>query len=609
MPTPESDMRNDHDVNRWNYLRWASLIFIVGSLLYKFFDRSAMFHDEIINVAIGKNADIFNYASRPVFYTINTLGVRFLGIDTLALSFAAYVAFVICAAYTYHYMKRDFGALAGVAGVAALAWSGLIYYIGIRGMPHLYPAVFFMAALYHYHQVPISRQGWLHHGLLSVLLWLTLLSHPTALALLVGFFAMVGLDALRAWSALGTKAVARILLTWSIPMMALWGVVEALYYAFSIGHRSYAGYWIAGLHKTSSDTYQHYFEPYGFYFEKLATMLQPLMALLVILGLWLAWKMWHDRKNSSVFAADGWSRATSLLVVAVVSVTVISLDKWKFDRVLVTFVPVVMLSIVYLIFRVAESISWRRQLLFAISAGFVVIASATSFVGQAKAGESGFLSRYQVYSASFDAIRHLAVPSIGYIGDVRDLRGAAYPVQGSGKTMEMMKLSREAAGDESAMARELMAAGNRYVIISMLGDQQTIRIFHRLAHSVGFSRKAIFSSRQAYELWELSPNYLGQEVEEKLEILPKGARLGLLLDRKRDVWMRWALDGKRFKYRQLGKALDAESIKAYAFVFLSTSSKNVKQLQNSLTKSGMHKVGEIPAIDGGKNSIEMWGRS
>jgi 4-amino-4-deoxy-L-arabinose transferase-like glycosyltransferase len=259
-----SNIRIDRMDRLWAYLRWTSLTFIVGSLLYKFFERSAMFHDEIINVAVGRNADIFNYAARPMFYVINTLGVRILGNSTLALSFMAYAAFLMMAAYTYRYMRRDFGPLAGISAVAALAWSGLIYYIGIRGMPHLYPAVFFIAAIYYYHQIPASEQRWRHRVLVGFFLWLALLCHPTAMALIAGFCVMVALDLLRDWRVMGSGAVGRVVLSWSAIMLTFWALVEGLFLSFSQDHKSYAGYWFAGLHKTSKDVYRHYFEPYGF---------------------------------------------------------------------------------------------------------------------------------------------------------------------------------------------------------------------------------------------------------------------------------------------------------------------------------------------------------
>ena len=69
-----------------NRVAIATVIAVLASLGYGFFERVVLFHDEIINTAKASTGHIFDYELRPLFYFLNFASVEVLGNHPLAIS-------------------------------------------------------------------------------------------------------------------------------------------------------------------------------------------------------------------------------------------------------------------------------------------------------------------------------------------------------------------------------------------------------------------------------------------------------------------------------------------------------------------------------------------
>lgn len=596
---------NESKVRGLQWLVRIGVVAILLSLLYGFSERPALFHDEIINLGKAGDFHVFDYAMRPVFYGLNALTVKYLGGDISSQTLLAYLLFVALGIQCYRFVSDDLGWLPGITCLALIAWCGPMYVMGLQGMPHLLPAVLMVSA--YFLAKPSAHIAKGRRWLISLTIWLAVLSHPTALALAIGFFAYF-FAALAFEVNFRVKAFVEEVLRWTLPMVAIWLVVEITYYFCAPEHKFYVVYWYETLRRIPGQEYSGYFKPFAFYFLRVWEIFRPLLTLLALLVLSRVVSL--IRFKSFLVEIDKKTLKTmvALIAGALVSLLIISLEKWKFERVFVSFMPLTALSLCYALFVIAGSFRKGSRWLTWLCAIAITASSLLQFSTHAVWADRHFRSLYTKYSRAFDVINRLNVRTLGYVGRPQHERLAAVPVAAAQRSLVDIELERRRDRlDAASVMRDVLGSGQRFIILDAR-DAASVRAFHDFAYQERLSLIGDILSRRSFEIWDAAPSTFGLQVGRLLDSMNRHERVGLLLDQS-DVWVRWGLDRLSVPVRHLrikrGSLVNDRNV---TVLFISVKHFH-RSMSRSLAAQGFKKAASIGYSASSGDTVEVWEQS
>jgi len=507
------------------------IIFLVAMALgfFLFFNRYPLFHDEIINTYKAHTGLVFDYALRPVFYFLNYLFYHFLGNAPRSLTVAAVIYYAITAALLYAIGQRHFGLLGGFLCSFIFMFLPLVIHMGIRGMPHLPAGMFSVFMIYFLSKIfRISSgkmAGWYMFtiGIFGVV---TLATHPTMIGISFALFlwAFVGWAFKGKWftvfypEILNRKHFFRLL----VSFISAFVLLNLLYLYFD--GRSYISILLAGITRTNNPVYSGYFQPWYYYLNKILLHGKVInISLLFIVGYYFIVRLMHRSKS----APDSSQRnfLFTVLVATVIFLVFISLSKWKFERVFVSFIPFYALSAGLIIsFVVKGLINNKNAVIYSLLSFMLILAGGVwgvvSFNDYAKEVKDNIHKEKERYYGLYDQIQNLNVSKIGVIG------GESYqafarryiiiadkePVVLANNFSELKRTH-----DRNAMFKMLMSNEVEYFMMrsgeNSLNDstqQDYLKAFDWLV-SVGATR--LYSWRGLTDLWHFDQMQHSSEVD------------------------------------------------------------------------------------------------
>lgn len=409
-----------------NLISRLVLLLTIGVTFYGFFDRYPIFHDEIINTYKAQTADIFNYALRPTFYFINYLSYHYFGNRVESLTFAAALAFILTVLIAYKILLDWNAQIAGLISVVMLLFSPYVTNLAIRGMAHIYVGLFSVILLYLV-SVALKAQNRKARTLLLLsagcIANMMLGSHPTAL----GFFV-----AIVAWGVGGATLKHKtrdriypteferrdywILLSSTILFFAVLNILFHTFYG-----KTYFEQFISLNLKITSQEFGHYFQPWYWYLNYFFSKSWPFLGALSIAV--CAWLITKSRRKYGNSENDGTflKFCTLIWLLILTETAALSLATWKFDRVLVGFIPVISIGIALLLdyFAIRGTHGYRlivwstlgAATSFTVYSGIVDNLHFTS-----KVRENPHLAHSR-YLGLLDVLRIAPTKNIGYVGD------------------------------------------------------------------------------------------------------------------------------------------------------------------------------------------------
>lgn len=496
---------------------------ILLTLLWGFFERPILFHDEVINVYKTQRPIVFDYAARPVFYFLNFISTSILGDHPLSLSF---VILLVCLAggwLSFRFARDFYGYAAGVVAAAAYSWLGWVHTTGLSAMAHMLPATLTILALYAYMRMQAGQLRWPSQVVLSVLLWAMLLSHPTGVAYFLPFFGLIAFDLVE--SRLRRRITSRELLVsgarWVSISVAVWIVIEACYAVFSAG--SYAGAWLRSLEKTGGSGFAKYVQPYSYYFQ---LFFERFWILLLALAVALAWlgAMRLARGARSIGSDDGAEQeggrvAIKLAAFSLLSLCIVSTQSWKFERVAATFAPVASLALVCLTFYVLRR-ARGAAVLAPVIAALIVAVSGYMFVQESSRFSASLHKHRSTYSSFLEVIRFSENEELAYVGEWSDKTRRRIPLisaAGTGRRLQSAGTWPTTRSDAETLVHRLERNGRRHLLVDLGKGGRRAETLRSYLHSTGRQRVASYW-RGGYELWALTPLDL-QPVVTGLEVV------------------------------------------------------------------------------------------
>jgi len=517
------------------------LAFALG--FYLFFVRYPIFHDEIINTYKASTGLIFDYALRPVFYFLNYIFYHFLGGSPRSLTVAAVFYFAVTAMMLYLSGSKFYGLAGGLLCSFIFMSYPMVIQSGIRGMPHL-PAGMFSALLLYFLSVIFTSSSAKKSALIVIAIGITgvimLATHPTmmgiAFALVV--WALIGWIFNGRYFSIFYPGILKrrhYVLLFATLVVSL-SVLNILYLYFD--GRSYVSILLAGIGKTNNSVYSGYHQPWFWYFTTLAKQGNPMNILLPLLILCFFLLVFAERRKTE------WTSPTlkfifTVLVTGMIFLISISMSKWKFERVLVSFSPFYALSAGLALGFLAK---WSIRnlnaaiysiLLFLIMI-FVVVWGVVSFSDYAGIRKKNADLDKENYYGLYDQVLNINAPDIGVIGNKAQQIFAMRYITLAGKSPVKVADGLGALNNDegsAALTNALMAGKVEYFLIptgrksaSGTVSQDYINAFHRLV-SIGAAR--FYSWRGLYELWRFETIPQSSDFYKCLSIANPSTRIGV----------------------------------------------------------------------------------
>lgn len=321
-------------------------VIVICSLSISFTERPIIFHDEIIATYKGQRGIIFDYASRPVFYSLCAIMTGLVGARPDSLQLLSFLSLLAACALSYltakccPYLKR----FAPIAPLT-LAFCGWNFSLGLAGLAHMPAAVFVSAALYliifvstHEERNPLTM------FLIGLSCSFALLTHPTCLALIaaVGIF-------------VSGQLLTRLCITKSLPKeqclliflslcagMALPILITEVCYLIYAQH-SFFDSWIRGVQRivlSNPSSQKTNISPFSFYFLSIFQKDSLIIQTSLLFGILGALLVLIKQKTYSV-VIHGFRLFLISVCICLLALIFLSLSSMKFDRVLVAFSPLI----------------------------------------------------------------------------------------------------------------------------------------------------------------------------------------------------------------------------------------------------------------------------
>ncbi len=398
-------------------------IALLGGLV-GLFNRSLAFHDEIINTGKAMQGVVLDYAMRPVFYGLNALAFRFFGNHTYALVVFSLLSLLITALLLYHICARYFSSRVGLLCVIAFIGISLVRSIGVRAMPNGHAGMFMLVSLYlalacFDTQIP-RRQRMLGFaaGIMAIVSFAT---HPTMAGYLVALCSWAGLTWLLSLSR-HTKAspLARDLRpTLWIAIGVATGIgtlmlIHELWY-----HQSYFAAWwhFASIPQGTQ-------EERGISWFYIRTLLWKGAVPAFLLGSSLlivaARRFVVSSRDKSTEPIERSFVLVMSLYCLVVGMAMISLNQWKHQRIIYSYVPLLALSFACWSAAAKQTLAlwlprkWLRTVIVVV----VALVTAKTVLGIRQTAQRD--SRQDAvlrdkYLSLYETLRNVPDPTIGFL--------------------------------------------------------------------------------------------------------------------------------------------------------------------------------------------------
>ncbi|MCB0337740.1 MAG: hypothetical protein KDD62_15595, partial [Bdellovibrionales bacterium] len=262
--------------------------------------------------------------------------------------------------------------------------------------------------------------------------------------------------------------------------LSIVGVNELAYRIFA--NTSYIGTWMRGSDLNAS-RYQVYFKPWNFYLQLAYDwygyfIFIPfgVVALLLIKFVFDATILKKSAKNDG---ALNLSHYVSLFVISALALTVLSVPSWKFDRVFVSYAPLLAAMMGYSIALLPSLVATeRRSLNYMLNVplgAIVLFFGFSAFQLQATELDKFKSGGYQKYSALYDFVRALPGSSIGFLGPKAYFGRSRVLEAHTNKVVQYVVPENFAQTEIETSIGKLMSRSIGYLNVSQLIDPETLK--------------------------------------------------------------------------------------------------------------------------------------
>lgn len=591
---------------------------VVASLLYRFFDRVAVFHDQLINTGrVGVEA-ICNYAVRPLFYSLLKLYVFIGGTDMRSIAFAG---FLICGMIAWMQYRRSltwFGWAGALSSVCVCVWMGWLYPIGTTGMPHIYPGLFGMIAFFVLHDA-MARQSRKGIAMATFSVWLGLACHPTGIAYVGAFYLLLGSWIL--YLGLREKVPTRRMIGWALPAVVVGvlslSILEGVYRIW--GAKGYVAFWVGTLNKVQqNDDFSRYHAPVSFYVEALFARYWLLIALAVVLTVVSGLIRWVGKgRNEHGSVKFPGELVLSLFFYALAVVAVYSISSWRLERVLVGFCALFGYCCVVYIYSLLAT--WRRFGDYARVLVFILISvvSFRVFLKDSDTVAQG-VSFPDKYTQPVALMKYGAPGDVLYVGPGNHFRRIAMVARAAGRNPMRATDFFWDKPDKDGFFERFREEGYGWLAYRAPKELDgSLLAFRRILTEKGFRLRFLqWGGGETQEFWEYLPLRVGGEIESS--VFGHRGRIGVFED---------AVDGKaalraltqgqqkgiivalRHKVKPESIRKRIESRRLTGFVVGGLSKDVEDRVENLLMDAGFELRATGPLIQGVDTEYRFWTKS
>lgn len=537
---------------------WETLAVVLlagfGSL-WRFEERTVLYFDEVINSAKAGDGLIFDYSLRPVFYGLNRLAWVVVGEDFGSLRLVALVCYVATAYLVFRAGWGLAGRECAWAAFLAFAYSHLVLLQGIRGMPHL-PGGFWLTlslllwVLSEEKALSPPTRWWCGFGA-GVAAVVAVGCHPTVLPFLgpLGLWSLAAIfrDASRP---LRFKAVAG---TGPFGLLLGLGASFVLFVAVLMGAGQ--GFYFSSLTRgigvvQTEERYSFYYEPWYFYFREIGEdpTLLVLLGLAVLVG--VAFLAFAGVGRRAPLREHGARWRTAFLVGAsLLCLAVISALSWKFERVLVAYVPLLSLTGAYVVASAAavirSPVARRSALgvffLTLLAAGGLSVGRVDESMRTAPRTRAHFLYEF---TELLDSL--VTDGRVAYLGDHSAFKVVRRCALAANLQMPYVE---DPVGEDTARRRSvetrLVEKGIQFLVLNFGDGDGTGEPADPRWWEEGFAFTAmeeVYQYRNQFKLVRITPRTGDNELVRSLDAIPVGTQLAVLgqpqeLDTARATWL------------------------------------------------------------------------
>ncbi len=498
------------------------------------FNRSLGFHDEIINTNKAIEGVVLDYAMRPVFYGLNALALQFFGNHTYALVMLSLVSLILTALLLYHICTRYFSSRVGLLCVVAFIGISMVRSFGVRAMPNGHAGMFMLVSLClalacFDAQLP-CRQRILGFaaGLMAIISFAT---HPTMAGYLVALCSWAGLTWLLSLSSRTKESsLARPLRqTLWIAIGVVTGIgtlmlIYALWY-----HQSYFSAW---WHFASIPQGSEAERGISLFCVRTLLWKGALPAFLLVSSLLIV----AARRFAPSTKGEETARTKQSFVLAmvlyclVVGMAMISLNQWKHQRIIYSYVPLLALSFACWSAAAKEVLAlwlpqkWLRVIVVVVVA--LVMARTVLGIRRTTRHESQRVAALRdKYLSLYETLRNVPDPTVGFLVGRGELGTKATFVHAAGLQYAKLAFTDELA---TMTTQELRATLQQHRVRYLYWDLESTsrKEYEEIASNLrSIGGGMLLNWRGLREVWFV--HYTVDTFYKSLRALPAGTKVGI----------------------------------------------------------------------------------
>jgi len=414
-------------LNDYGHIIILLLTFIIGS--NGFFDRQPSYHDEIINTGKADIGLIFDYALRPLFYSLNIVWYELFGHHPRSIAFGSLLAYCLCSSCLYYIGKICYGPIAGIA--CSLSFLGMLipFVHGIKAIPNLISGSLVLVSVAFFFSSFVKNKTLLYNKNISISAFfagvfaiLALSAHPTAVSYVVSFGSLLVIVLLINHFSKKDFLIEKMPSSGTC-ISTLAGLFISFLILCVLYHYFYGTNYLSAFFQVTdrvnvSEKYLKYHQKWYYYFE-LALEQQMLLLISICVNLTISALLFY------YFASSFRTKPSAIPIVIVgyflfCSLGLLSCSGWKFDRALNVVIGLLsLLSGLSFGLLLSFIISIKRPRLASLFSIFIVLFSLYGVIPTYKAGvkiTTDSAQYHHKYLSLSHAISLTKTRNIGYIG-------------------------------------------------------------------------------------------------------------------------------------------------------------------------------------------------
>jgi hypothetical protein len=517
------------EVNARNHSNWIALgVFFIAlaTALFGFFERYPLYHDEMINTFKAEIGLVFDYALRPLTYALNHFAYEFFGSSPKSLLLIAAIMYAFTGLNLYLVGRRHFTIWVGLLCASLFLASPLIIYAGIRSMPHIYSAAFSSLTLL------VFSKLWTEQDATKSTFWaafsglccvLTVSTHPTMLGMFVVFmaWAISGL-AIRKYifsslfpENISNRSLSIMFVSGSVAFLILNVIYKVEYGSY------YTDILNSGFSKIDQLKFDSYKEPWYAYLIMIADRHKfaayfSVICVAIILPISL-----FKNRFSKLLTSDNHNVAFTLLVslFSIGFLASLSLASWKFDRILVGYFPIMMLSIGLIlgsVFKISSQFLPHKAWTF-LCPLFILGLIFSNYSGLDRSLDAALNKKRDVYYRIYEILNSLEDDTINLItNNVRKEREIKRYTKFSQLSVIPIQFDENAQKNQvflDALESSIRSGDTRYTLIDtelldqVVTSQEQEMPFSHWLRAIG--AQSLYSSLGRIELWVIEDTNYG----------------------------------------------------------------------------------------------------